>query len=212
MPIYIHQIPTGRWKENCYIIYDEVKDCIIIDPGSDEKTIIGYIQNKKLNVHAILNTHAHYDHVGAVNALKTVFKSPFYLHSKDKGMLKHINLYRKFFDGDGALPVPDVDVFVDKIKNPIKFGNLKIDVIFTPGHTPGGVSYMLENHLFCGDTLLKRKIGRTDLPGVNKKDFFRSLKQLSELPIDTMIHPGHGQITTLKDEMKNNQQFLEVIK
>ena len=99
MNIDIHRITTGRWRENCYIVNEETGEGVIIDPGGEADLIIEHVKAKQLKVNAILNTHAHYDHVGAVAAVQMEFSAPFYLHSKDIRLLKSANLFRKFFDG-----------------------------------------------------------------------------------------------------------------
>ena len=103
--INIKQIPNGKWKENCYIVNNVKNDALIIDPGGDEKNIVNFIKDKNLNVSAILNTHAHYDHVGAIQKLKDEFSISLFLHSKDEKLLKTANLYAKLFDGIATVDV-----------------------------------------------------------------------------------------------------------
>ena len=122
----IKTIKTGKWRENCYIIFNSSNNGLIIDPGGNHAEIIEYINENKINVLAIINTHAHYDHIGAVAILKETFKIPFYLHSKDKRLLRSANLYRALFESEHAITVPSVDYFLDDFTKPLKFDNIKI--------------------------------------------------------------------------------------
>ena len=115
MNLIIKQIPNGRWKENAYIVSDINNNAIILDPGFGEKDIISFIKLNNLNVSAILNTHAHYDHIGSVKNIKDKFTIPFYLHSKDEKLLKSANLYSTLFDGIGSIKIPSVDYYLDQI-------------------------------------------------------------------------------------------------
>lgn len=209
--IFVQQIITGKWKENCYVIHKTNQDTLIIDPGSEAKCIIEYIEGKQLNIIAILNTHAHYDHIGAVKILKTKFSVPFYLHSKDFKLLKYANLYINLFDGDDHISTPNVDFYINQVKTPICLGDFSIQVLFTPGHTQGSVCFLIEDCLFAGDTFFKGKIGRVDLPGGDKEALCNSLKNLSMLPPKIKIYPGHGGTSTILEEMQKNLELLEAI-
>ena len=205
--IFIEKIVTGKWKENCYIIYDINKYSFIIDPGSNSDRIINFIKSKNLKVLAILNTHGHYDHIGAVKKLKDEFSIHFFLHFKDQSLLNHANLYLKFFLGDEFIQIPKVDYYFDKIRLPIKLVDFSIQILFTPGHTEGSVCFHIEDFIFTGDTLLKGKIGRIDLPGGDEHTMKKSLKRISKLPTIIIIYPGHGESTTLSNELKYNKKF-----
>lgn len=199
-PLLIKRFVTGKWRENCYVLSDSKGDAVVVDPGGNAEAIIRYAAASKLRVRAIVNTHAHYDHVGAVAAIRHRFKTPFYLHTADKKLLRSANLYRKVFDGTAPIDIPEVDAALEKVKT-LVCGSLKFRVISTPGHTPGSVCLLAQGNLFTGDLLFKGKVGRTDLPGGDKKALKASLKRLSRLPPDTMVYPGHGGSTTLSKEM-----------
>jgi hydroxyacylglutathione hydrolase len=213
MDLGIKKIVNGKWKENCYIITSPVQleNAIIIDPGSTAMQIIDYIKTQQLKIVGIINTHAHYDHIGAVEDLKNEYSIPFYLHSKDLKLLKHANLYSKIFDGDGPIPIPEVDFYFDQIECSFLLGGFHIDVFYTPGHTEGSVCLQIGNNLFTGDTLFQGKIGRTDLPGSNKSSLNSSLKQLSQLSPKLNIFPGHGESSTIGKELESNHEFLDSI-
>ena len=209
--INIKNIITGNWKQNCYIISNSYGKALIVDPGNDKEKIEDYIDSNGINVIAILNTHAHFDHIGAVKYLKDKYNLPFFLHPADEKLLKTANLYIKIFDGTGIIKIPSVNYFYDK-NNMQQFANsFKIEVVFTPGHTQGGVCLFINNCLFTGDTLLKGQIGRTDLPGGNGKILNKSLKVISKLPSQTIIYPGHGTPSTIGYELKYNKKFIQAI-
>ena len=200
--MHIKQIPTGRWRENCYVVSNDQKEALIIDPGNDELTIQTYIEKNKLKVYAILNTHGHYDHIGAVQYLKKINSIPFYLHSNDFKLMKSANLYVKIFDGTRLVEIPSVDYFIDEIETPHWIGKFCVDIIPTPGHTSGSVCIYIDEFLFTGDTLLKGMVGRLDLPGADKSAIKTSLATIAQLPKKTKVYPGHGQSTTINKESK----------
>ena len=184
---------------------------MIIDPGSDAKRINEFIKVNNMNVCAILNTHAHYDHIGAITKLKDKFSTPFFLHSKDEKLLKTANLYKVLFDGSGFIKIPDVDYYFDKIDIQDYLASFSIKVIFTPGHTWGSVCLLIEDCLFTGDTIFKGKIGRVDLPGGDEQTLNKSLKIISKLPSLTNIYPGHGTSSTIGHELKYNNSFIQAL-
>ena len=205
----IERITNGKWKENCYVVSNVNNDALIIDPGSDGIRIINFIKDNNLNADAIINTHAHYDHVGAISKLKDEFSIPLFLHSKDEKLLKTANLYAKLFDGIGPIKIPIVDYYYDQIDIQDYVKGFSIKVIFTPGHTWGSVCLLIEDSLFTGDTLFNGKIGRIDLPGGDKQSLIKSLKILSKLPHQTTIYPGHGASSTIGHELKYNNSFIQ---
>jgi hydroxyacylglutathione hydrolase len=133
------------------------------------------------------------------------------LHSKDEKLLKSSNLYVKVFEGKDYIKIPKVDFFYDQIENKINIVDFSIQVLFTPGHTYGSVCLLIQNYLFTGDTLLKGKIGRTDLPGGNEDVLKKSLKTISKLPKHISIYAGHGASSTIKKELNYNQDFIETL-
>ena len=209
--INVKNIITGKWKQNCYIITKSNGQALIIDPGNDKQKIENYIDNNDLNVSAILNTHAHYDHIGAVKYLKDKYHIPFFLHSADERLLKTANLYIKLFDGSDLIKIPSVDYFYDQNNVQDFINSFKVEVVHTPGHTQGGVCLFVDNCLFTGDMLLNGKIGRTDLPGGNKQILNESLKIISKISKQTTIYPGHGPFSTVGHELKYNNKFIQAI-
>ena len=202
--IIVDKIVTGPFQENTFIVRTvHSNQTLIIDPGDDEDIIIQFIRSKKLKPLAILNTHAHLDHIGAVSRLQETFNIPFFLHEEEKMVLDH---YKESCEMFGLLPKqkPKVDKWLKNHKNLI-FKDFKVNIINTPGHTPGGVCYEIDNHIFVGDTIFKGSVGRTDLPGGNWDNLKKSLFQLIDtVNHEKIVHPGHGDDTTLKHELVSN--------
>ena len=211
MPLAVVTIPNGRWKENCYMVVDGSAHTLVIDPGSDATQIVTAIEKVGLKVLAVLNTHGHYDHMGAVAPLQTRFSVPFYLHSADEKILKGANLYMKVFEGSEPVTIPRVDRYLDREELPITIGDFEVQVRFTPGHTPGSVCFGIQEVLFTGDTLLKGKVGRVDLPGGDKDALRQSLTGLGKINPDMRIYPGHGAPSTIGDELQSNLQWRELL-
>lgn len=202
MDFRIMRMPLGSYQTNCYIVFDNEKKAIIIDPGSQANEIIKAVKDHELEVIKILLTHAHPDHFGALKEVRDEFKVPAYIHEIDEEMLENRSVELGSMLGMKSESLK-ADIFV-KDGDEIDFGNKKIKVIFTPGHTPGGVCYLLDNILFSGDTLFMGSIGRTDLPGGDYDTIVESLKKLTNLPEDTIVLPGHGPESNIAYEKVNN--------
>ena len=151
MSINVETVVTGPFQENSYIVwYSDSTDAIIVDPGDDEHLIIQSIEDNKLTPMAIVNTHAHLDHIGAVQPLKHEYDIPFYLHPNEQFIL---NTYEDACRMFGMTPgeTPTVDVWFNDLEN-LKINAFNIHLVPTPGHTPGGTCLEIDNHLFVGDT------------------------------------------------------------
>ena len=209
--VTITQIITGKWKENCYIVRNDKSSALIIDPGDEPEKIIDHLTQNKLKPAAILNTHAHYDHIGAVQPLKENYIIPFFIHSLERSNLRNVNIYRQMIDKLEAIIIPQVDVYLDEQINPLTIGKFEVNVIFTPGHSAGSICFIIDNNLFCGDLFYKDRIGRTDFPGANSSLLKNSLAHISKLPHNIMVYPGHGEMTTLEDVLKNNKEFKKAL-
>lgn len=211
MEIKIRCIKNGKWEENCYLVSLN-RSAVIIDPGGNADLIADHIREHSLTVEAVINTHAHFDHIGAVAELTNRFHCSFYLHSADKRLLRSANLYMTVFAGEKPVKIPSVDVELDRIPSPLVLGDLSVVVIPTPGHTEGSVCFLIGNHLFTGDTLLKGTIGRVDLPGGNKEKLQASLQVIAELPEEFLFYPGHGEPGILAEELQSNQPLISLLK
>ena len=196
-------IETGSICENCVILKcRETGKAAIFDPGDDAEKIINLLKKMKAEPIMILNTHAHYDHIGAVNALKKEFNIKFKIHKKEEEYCLDPNKNFSAYSGRNMIVKPDEFVKEGDI---IKLGKLEIKVLETPGHTKGGVCYLIEDLLIAGDTIFKGSIGRCDLFGGNQQQLIDNIyHKIATLPENTRIITGHGEMTTVKDENKYN--------
>lgn len=198
MSIVVTAIPNGKWKQNCYVISaDTLKSALLIDPGSDAPLIEAQLEQRGLTPVAILNTHAHYDHIGAVAPLMTKYRIPFYLHYGDLKLLKQANLYKLLFDSRESVVVPEPTHELKPLVTRVQIDDFHVQVLFTPGHTKGSCCLQIDNNLFSGDTLLSNGPGRTDLPGGDKAALAQSIQLLQTLPEDITVWPGHGRSFSL---------------
>ena len=205
---FVKRIKNGELAENGYLVQSNQKNVIIIDPGGNKDYFIEIIKDENLIPLAILNTHAHYDHIGAVEGLRKQFGIPFYLHPLDKTLLGRANLYRTIFRSTKVVTIPKINKFFERGIDLLTIGDFSIRVIPTPGHTKGSVCLLLGNLLFSGDTLFKGRIGRTDFPESNFKEIQQSLKNLLTLPPDTIVYPGHGSNTSIGNEINNISEII----
>jgi len=194
----------GDLGTNCYLVWDEkTKNGVIIDPSDDGVGISEEIQNKKINLVGILLTHGHFDHTLGALDLKLIYKVPIYIHNKDVFLLdRQDETAKHFLKRDTKIPnIVKIDKDLEKIKK-IEIGEEKLEVIETPGHTPGSVCFYNKKNklLFSGDTLFAHDRGRTDFSYGSTKKIFESLKKLMELPDDTLVLPGHEETTTIEKE------------
>jgi hydroxyacylglutathione hydrolase len=200
----IKNIVVGPLEVNCYIIgCEETKEAAIIDPGDNADEIISIIEKEGLNPKFIINTHAHFDHIGAVKTIQDYFKIDFILHKDDLFLVENASEQATSF---GLKPIskPEVNKHVNNGEE-ITLGNKSITVIHTPGHSPGCVCYYSDNNVFVGDTLFAGSVGRTDLPGGSHETLINSIKErLFSLGDNTIVHPGHGPSTTIENEKEHN--------
>jgi len=188
----VHSVTSGVYRQNGYILVSESGSALLIDPGSESDRYKSIIEDLRIEPQAILATHAHFDHVGAVAELIDQYSIPFFLHEGDRRLLTQMNLYKMVVEKGPALKVPDSVENIMSCKSPSTFGEFEVQVLETPGHTPGGVCLIVEDHIFTGDTLLPAGAGRTDLPGGNDEQLRDSLLKLDELSGELMAYPGHG--------------------
>lgn len=192
-------MPVGSYEANCYIIKDEAsQEIAVIDPGANSGLLIKEIEGLQGKVKYILLTHAHADHTGAVKDLTEHFKASVYLSQKDEALINK---------GEFMFEKIKVDGYI-KDGNSFNIGDLEIKCIETPGHTPGGICFLIGEYLFSGDTLFAQSIGRTDLAGGDFDTIIKSIKsKLFTLPENIKVFPGHGPETSIKNEKIYNPFF-----
>ena len=199
-------IITGTIGENCHIIFDEQKNAVVIDPGDEANTLIKTISDNQLSVKAIVLTHGHYDHVGAVNELKAYTGASVVAHEEEKELIQNPNLSLGMFV-DPAFPIPEVDSYV-KEGDEILAGDISLRVIHTPGHTQGGMCLYTDGVLFSGDTVFYGTLGRWDFPTGDLSKLTHSiLHKIFLLPDSTVIYSGHGPATTVGEEKVSNEVY-----
>ena len=200
----LKKLNQGVFRVNNYILFDEeTKDAVLIDAGGDFAETKAAIDEFGANLKYLLNTHSHMDHIAGDEEIQRNYDIPIYMHKDDEVLLKAFKESLRMFDmPDYELPksvtfINDGQVF--------KLGNKEIKTIHTPGHTKGGVSYLIDDMLFSGDTLFFESIGRTDLYGGNYNQLISSVKdKLFVLPDNTKVYPGHGIESTIGHEKENN--------
>ena len=202
-------------QENTYVLYNEKGECCIIDPGcyfaSEEKALTDFIEQANLKPVLLLNTHCHLDHIFGNRFVHKKYGLSLHLHSLEKPVLE----YGPTSGQAWGLPFDNYDaelVFIDEGQT-VRIGDEELEILFTPGHSPGSISFYSKAHKFviAGDVLFQGSVGRTDLPGGNFTILEESIKtKLYTLPEDVIVHPGHGDSTTIGDEMKSNP-FVKMI-
>lgn len=187
----ITTLPLGMLQTNCYILHEDDR-CLVIDPGDEAQTVLAFLQRQGLTLEAILLTHGHFDHVGAVKMLAAETDCRVFLCQEDLALPGAMTAGTLFY----------TDFY--KEGDQLTLAGMTFEVLHTPGHTPGSVCLRFGAHLFCGDTLFAGSCGRTDFPGSNPAHMVRSLARLARLEDDLKVYPGHGEATTIGEEKRFN--------
>ena len=187
----IDTLTLGLYQVNCYVVRSEDSDrCVVIDPGYDGQTVLRFLKEQNLHLEAILLTHGHFDHVGAVKELAAETDCKVFLHDLECTMPEAMT----------AGPLYATDNYPHRFS----VAGMDFTVLHTPGHTPGSVCLICADAMFSGDTLFADSCGRTDLPGGDWATILASLGRLKELPGNYRVFPGHGEDTTLAQERQYN--------
>lgn len=194
-------LTLGPLATNCYLVWNEgASQAVVIDPAAKPQQIIETLRANKLTLAAILLTHAHFDHIGALKPIFAATGAPIYLGEADRD--------------DPSQLCYDYLTYTDLCRDGdvIEAAGLRFAVLATPGHTPGSVSYLCGQTLFSGDTLFSGSYGRTDFPGGSDVQLLSSLRRLSALNAETRVLPGHGEETTIERERRWNPGMREAMR
>ena len=206
----VESLTVGPLQVNCYIVADSSTGRgIIIDPGGDASRIIARVRELGVTPERIVNTHCHFDHLLAVDALKREFGIPFWVHSASPPLLERSTIIAEQF-GYPLEQAPQADYLYEAGEN-VAVAGLELIVEHTPGHSPDGATFRGEGLCFSGDLLFAGSVGRWDLPGADFQTLMRSLQRVYlDLPDETIIYPGHGPATTMGRERRLNP-FIQAL-
>lgn len=194
---------VGLFEENSYLVVDEsTGDAVMIDPGDEPERLLDMLTESGATLRAIWLTHAHIDHIGAIEAIRRRYPVPVHLHPADRPVYDVQSLFAEAYGIPFEQPgPPDAELAHDAT---VTVGTLTFRVLHTPGHAPGHVVYHGHGVVLGGDLLFAGSVGRTDLPLANPAHMTESLRLISALPPETVVHPGHGDATTVGDELRTN--------
>ncbi len=202
-------LAVGLLEVNCYILADEeTKEAVVIDPGGDDEEILDVLQRNQFKLKYIIDTHGHFDHVDANQPLKDATGAQIAIHEADAQMLIKPSAEAMFFTGN-RMRTSQADILL-KEGDVLTFGKYRLQVLHTPGHTPGGISLVLEDHtyVYAGDLLFAGSIGRTDFPGGNYDALINAVRtKIFPLGDNYTVFPGHGPVTTVGQEKQYNPFF-----
>lgn len=192
------------FETNTWLLWDEEsREAILVDPAAPSPDLLKRIEELKLKVKYIINTHGHMDHIGGNSWFKNHLSAPLMIHSADAPMLVNSAMNLSLYVGNPVSSAPPDVLLEDGME--LSLGKYPVKVIHTPGHTPGCICLLADKFLISGDTLFEQSIGRTDLQGGNHQQIINSIKnKLFVLPDDVIVFPGHGPRTSIGMEKKNN--------
>ncbi|MBP6385116.1 MAG: MBL fold metallo-hydrolase [Pseudarcicella sp.] len=214
--ITIKTFTFNQFRENTYVLSDETKQCIIIDPGcyeyEERRELTDYITEQNLKVTHLLNTHAHIDHVLGNDFVKRNYGVSLYLHQNEIPILEGVKEKAIQYGFPHYQPT-EPDFFINE-NDKITFGESVLEILFVPGHAPGHLAFVNREQKICisGDVLFNRSVGRADFPLSSYKDLKTSLREkMYLLPEDTIVYPGHGPVTTIGEEKKYNPYIKPLV-
>ncbi|MCP4521039.1 MAG: MBL fold metallo-hydrolase [Cytophagales bacterium] len=207
--IQIAEFTFNAFQENTYVLFDETKECVIIDPGCYEEferiELQDFIESNGLKVVKLLNTHSHVDHILGNFFVKNKYDVKLFIHKKDEETLRSVKLYAPTY-GFELYQEVKCDEYLEE-GDVVTFGNSSLNVLFVPGHAPGHIVFVNKEQKFCinGDVLFRRSIGRTDLPGGDHETLITNIREkMFALPEDMVVYAGHGPSTTIGEEKREN--------
>lgn len=196
-------VPVGPLQANCYLVGSDAGETCVVDPGGEAGRLADIAEERGLRITHVLLTHGHFDHLAGAAELADLAGAKVACSSQTAPMLKEPDKYIPF-PGFGGVPGREPDILLSE-GDSLKVGDLNIEVVDTPGHSPGDITFAISGHLFCGDLLFKRSVGRTDLPGGDFETLVRSVQKLMDrFPAETPVYPGHMDATTLGEEASGN--------
>jgi hydroxyacylglutathione hydrolase len=206
----VHKFVFNPFQENTYVVSDSFKNCVIIDPGCydshERRELFDFITRHELKLLALLNTHGHIDHVMGNAAVVDRYQVPYYLHELDLPTMRAVAGYSHLYGFEGYVPSPEPTHLLEDGQE-LVFGDIRLRVIFGPGHAPGHVAFYSEEEKFVinGDILFRGSFGRTDLPGGDFNTLRHTIVHVMfKLPEDTVVYSGHGPETTIGFEKAHN--------
>ena len=199
----VETLTVGPFQENCYLVVDESSNtAALVDPGSEPEKIVAAVEKSGAKLEAIWITHAHVDHVGAIAPVKNRWNVPVHLHPKDKRLYQAAERQAEVYGIPFEVPPEPDEEFSEG--QTLTLGDKTFSVMHVPGHAPGHVVIHGNGIALVGDCLFAGSIGRTDLPFSNPADLASSLERIAALPPETVVYPGHGISTTIKEERESN--------
>ena len=202
--LVVYQMSVGPLQVNCFIVAcSKTKEAMVIDPGEEGERILYVAGKEGLNIRKVVNTHGHFDHIGANQYIIEKTGAELLIHADDLPLLQNARNHAEVY-GLQVAASPEPDRLL-KQGDTLQVGELSFRVYHVPGHSPGGICLLCEDHLFVGDVLFAGSIGRTDLPGGDFDALVKGVReQLFALPDETIVHPGHGSDTTIGRERQVN--------
>ncbi|WP_154887812.1 MBL fold metallo-hydrolase [Longibaculum muris] len=197
----IKKLILGSMQTNCYVVYNEQKECLVIDPGANGQKVLKYLRDNELNLQAILLTHGHFDHIGAVDYLYERLQCPIYTHQETFPLLKDQRLNLSIYEEPFIVKAPILAAMDE-----MKIADFDIEWLLLEGHCQGSSMIYIknENALFSGDVLFAGSVGRFDFPTSSHLQTKESMEKIKALAFDARLLPGHGEESTLSFEQQNN--------